>query len=311
MIFLLSAVVGLTVLALFMGIRALATPETSADLLQQKVVGATPGEVLTLRQIEMRPSFYRRVIQPLFMGILQGLGRLAPQRNLEVLQKKLRSAGSPGNLSVADFLGLKIMIGAVLGFMLMLLTYVGRPDFGFVVISGIGLTFGFVGFMLPNLWLTRRITERKAEIVKKLPDALDMLTICVGAGLGLTGAIQRVAEAWDNALCEEFDRLLTEVKLGRTNIQALQDMAERTDVNELRSFVMAITLTLELGTSVAHILLVQAEQMRIFRRQKAEEAARQAAIKMLFPLVFLIFPALFAVLLGPAIPLILETFGSL
>ncbi len=138
-----------------------------------------------------------------------------------------------------------------------------------------------------------------------------MLTICVGAGLGLTGAIQRVAEAWDNALCEEFDRLLTEVKLGRTNIQALQDMAERTDVDELRSFVMAITLTLELGTSVAHILLVQAEQMRIFRRQKAEEAARQAAIKMLFPLVFLIFPALFAVLLGPAIPLILETFGSL
>jgi tight adherence protein C len=311
MVFLISAVVGLTVLALIMGVRAFATPSQSTELLQQKVVGVTPGEVLTLRQIEMRPSFYRRVVQPLFMGSLQRLGRLAPQRNIEALHKKLRAAGSPGNLNVADFLGIKILVGAILGFMLMLLTYVARPDFGFIVIAGVGLAFGFVGVMLPNVWLTRRITNRKAEIVKKLPDALDMLTICVGAGLGLTGAIQRVAEAWDNALCDEFDRLLTEVKLGRTNVQGLQDMADRTDVDELRSFVMAITLTLELGTSVAHILLIQAEQMRILRRQKAEEAARQAAIKMLFPLVFLIFPALFAVLLGPAIPLILETFGSL
>ena len=307
---LLSLVVGLSVLALFIGARALATTSSeSADRIQQLLEG-TGGVAPTLHELEMRASFYQRVIQPLFNGSLQRLGQLAPQRNLEALQKKIETAGYPANLSVIDFLGLKILGGVLLGFLVGLLIRLGRPDLSWLVVAGGGLIFSFVGFMLPNVWLSRRASTRQNEIRKSLPDALDMMTICVRAGLGLSGAMQHVADAWDNALCEEFTRVITEVKLGRTRIEALESMAKRTNVDEVRSFVAAIVLATNLGVSISQVLLTQAEQMRVLRRQKAEEAAREASIKMLFPLVFLIFPAMFAVILGPAVPLLLETLGG-
>ena len=308
---LLSFVVGLSVLALFFGVRTLVTSGTeSSDRIQQFLEGTGPGVAPTLHQLEMRDSFYQRVIQPIAAGFLQRLGRLAPQRNLEAIQRKLETAGHPANLSIADFLGLKILIGILVGAFIAIIAYIARPDFSILVIAGSALSFGFVGFMAPNLWLSRRARSRQTEIRKSLPDALDMMTICVGAGLGLSGAMQQVAEGWDNALCVEFDKVLTEVKLGRTRIEALESMAKRTDVDEIRSFVMAIVLADQLGVSISKVLVTQAAQMRLIRRQKAEEAAREASIKMLFPLVFLIFPAMFAVLLGPAVPLLLETFRA-
>lgn len=306
---LLSLVVGLSVLALFIGARALATSGESTDRMQQLLEGA-PGTTPTLHQLEMQASFYQRVILPLFTGSLQRLGRLAPQRNLEALHQKLETAGHPANLSIIDFLGLKILGGALLGFWVGVLTRLVRPDLFMFIVVGVSLIFGFVGFMLPNIWLSSRASARQTEIRKSLPDALDMMSICVRAGLGLSGAMQQVADAWDNALCEEFTRAITEVKLGRTRIEALESMARRTDVNEVRSFVSAIALADKLGVSISKVLVTQAEQMRLLRRQKAEEAAREASIKMLFPLVFLIFPAMFAVILGPAVPLLLETLGS-
>jgi len=308
---LLSFVVGLSVLAFFFGVRTLVTSGTeSSDRMQQFLEGTGPGVAPTLHQLEMRDSFYQRVLQPLVVGSLQRLGRLAPQQNLEALQQKLETAGYPANLSIADFLGLKILFGILLGALVAILAYIARPEFSLFIIAGIGFGFGFVGFMAPNIWLSRRARSRQIEIRKSLPDALDMMTICVGAGLGLSGAMQHVAEGWDNALCVEFERVLTEVKLGRTRIEALESMAKRTDVDEIRSFVMAIVLADQLGVSISKVLVTQAAQMRLIRRQKAEEAAREASIKMLFPLVFLIFPAMFAVLLGPAVPLLVETLGA-
>lgn len=307
---LLSLVVGLSVLILFFGVRMFITPVDSADRMQQ-LMGLNSGEAITLRDLEMQGSFYRRVFKPLLTSWLQLLGRLAPQRNLEQLHHKLEIAGFPGNLNVADFLGLKILLSIVLALFTAGITYVARPDFSWMAIAGVALLFALVGFLLPNLWLTGRIRKRKTEIRKSLPDALDMLTICVGAGVGLSGAMQQVTEAWDNALCEEFARLLTEVKLGRSRIEAMEGMAKRTDVDEVRSFVAAIVLADKLGVSISHTLRIQSQQMRIARRQKAEEKAREASIKMLFPLVFLIFPAMFAVILGPAVPLLLETLTGL
>lgn len=307
---LLSFVVGLSALALFFGVRTLVTSSGESSDRMQQFLEANPGMVPTLHQLEMRVSFYQRIIQPIITGSLQRLGRLAPQRNLEAIQKKLQTAGYPANLSIVDFLGLKILIGIMLGAFVAILAYIARPDFTLLTIIGVGFVFGFVGFMAPNIWLARRATTRQTELRRSLPDALDMMTICVGAGLGLSGAMQQVAEGWDNALCEEFGRVLTEIKLGQTRIEALQNMSRRTDVDEIRSFVMAIVLADQLGVSISQVLVTQAAQMRLIRRQKAEESAREASIKMLFPLVFLIFPAMFAVLLGPAVPLLLETLGA-
>ena len=304
---LVSLVIGLSMLALVAGVRALTASGDAADRVQQLL--STPGASVTLREIEMRASFYQRAVQPAVGSLLQMLGRLAPQRNIEELHRKLETAGLLAKLNVVDFLGLKILCGilfaALAGGMLLLLKS------SLLTVTGLGVVVGLLGFMLPNLWLSGRASARQHEILRALPDALDMMTICVDAGLGLQGAMQTVCENWDNALVDEFTRVQAEVRLGRSAMDALESMSQRTRVKEVMSFVMAITLAYKLGVSIAKVLHIQAEQMRIARRQKAEEIARQAAIKMLFPLVFLVFPAMFAVILGPAVPQMLETLGAL
>jgi tight adherence protein C len=302
-----SLVVGLSILAFILGMRALFVPADQVDRMQQVIGIGNLNEPITLQQLEMRASFFQRVIVPLLTGALQRLSRLAPKSNLEQLQQRLETAGFPGNLTVIDFLGLKILMGITLSIFAVGATYLVRPELSFSMLALLAAIFAFFGFMLPNIWLSGRVRSRKTEIRKSLPDALDMLTICVGAGVGLSGAMQHVTEAWDNALCEEFARVLTEVKLGRSRIESMESMARRTDVDEVKSFVNALVLADKLGVSISQTLRIQAEQMRVARRQIAEESAREASIKMLFPLVFLIFPAMFAVLLGPAIPLLLET----
>ncbi|MEW5958148.1 MAG: type II secretion system F family protein [Chloroflexota bacterium] len=309
---LLSLVIGFSVLAFFTGVRSLViASRESDDRLQELLQTAAGSAAPTLRQLEMRTSFYHRAVKPVTSGMLKLLGRLAPQRNIDQLHRKLETAGFPGNLGVVDFLGLKILCGLLLGAAIVLLVYLARPDLSFLVKAGLGLLLGLVGFLFPNYWLSTRISARQNEILKALPDALDMMTIAVDAGLGLSGAMQRICDNWNNALIDEFVRVLAETRLGRSRTEALEQMGQRTGVKEVISFVTALTLAEKLGANIANVLHIQAEQMRIARRQKAEQLAREASIKMLFPLVFLIFPAMFAVILGPAVPQLLETFGSL
>ncbi|HRV96258.1 MAG TPA: type II secretion system F family protein [Anaerolineae bacterium] len=307
---LLSLIVGLSVLALFNGLRVFMTPSGGEDRLQEVLYGS-PDAPMTLREIELRTSFVNRTIKPMSKSLLQWLGKLAPQRNAEALQRKLDMAGNPGNLGIVDFLGLKLISGLIIAVLLILFVMVVRTKTSMLMIGFVGLSGGLAGFMIPNYWLIKRIAARKHEILKSLPDALDMMVICVDAGMGLSGAMQRICDNWNNALVEEFARVLTETKLGRSRPDSLEAMAHRTGVKEMISFVMALTMAERLGASIAQVLHVQAEQMRIARRQRAEQLAREASIKMLFPLVFLIFPAMFAVILGPAVPQLLETFGSL
>jgi tight adherence protein C len=238
------------------------------------------------------------------------LGRLAPQKNLDELHRKLETAGFPSNMGVIDFLGLKTLSAVFLAAVTVFMLFILRSNSSLVVAGLLGLSFGFAGFAIPNYWLYSRIHTRQLEILRALPDALDMMTISVDAGLGLSGAIQHICEHWDNALIDELTRVLAETRLGRSRIEALESMAQRTGVKEITSFVMAITLAEKLGANISKVLHIQAEQMRVARRQRAEQLAREAAIKMLFPLVFLVFPAMFAVILGPAVPLLLETFKS-
>ncbi len=306
---LMSVVIGLSVLAVVAGVRALVASEESADRVQQ-LLGTTSGATLTLRELEMRDSFYQRAVRPVLFALLQRAGRLAPQRNIEVLQQKLETAGVVTRLNVVDFLGLKILGGVFLAVATAAVIYLFRSH-SLLMVGGFGFMAAVMGFTLPNYWLSRRVGIRQKEVLRALPDALDMMTICVNAGLGLQGAMQTVCENWDNALVEEFTRVLAEVRLGRGALESMESMGKRTGVKEVMSFVMALTLAHKVGISIAKVLPIQAEQMRIARRQKAEEIARQAAIKMLFPLVFLIFPAMFAVILGPAVPQLFETLGGL
>lgn len=302
---LLSLMVGLSVLAVVMGVRSLAKPGEADERLEQ-VLWAGSGTLPTLQQIEMRASFYQRALKPLSRTLLNWLGRLAPQRNIEEIQRKLETAGLQVRLSVVDFLGLKILGSVFLGAVMAALGYLFRPE-SLLTITGAGVVFGLMGFMLPNFWLGKQVANRQIAIVRALPDALDMMTICVDAGLGLQGAMQKICENWDNALADEFARVMAEVRLGRSRVEALESMGKRTGVKEVLSFVLALTMADKLGVSTAKVLHIQAEQMRVARRQRAEEIAQQASIKMLFPLVFLIFPSMFAVILGPAVPTLMET----
>jgi tight adherence protein C len=264
---------------------------------------------VTLEELELDRPFQERVIRPGIAALLNLFGRMAPQRNLETVQHNLEIAGRPFGWTVVDFLGLRLLsipfVGG-LGFVLLLLT-----DMPFATRLLLTLLVGGIGFFLPVVWLGRRMRARQYAILRALPDGLDMLNICVGAGLGFDQALARIGERWDNPLSEEFTRVVAEIQLGKPRRQALLDLSNRTQVTEVESFVASIVQATQLGVSIARVLESQAEQMRIIRRQRAEEAARQATIKLLFPLVFMIFPAMLAVLLGPAIPQILEAFGSL
>jgi tight adherence protein C len=166
------------------------------------------------------------------------------------------------------------------------------------------------GYALPTVWLNGRVRNRQKSILKTLPDALDLLTISVEAGLGFDLALQQVVQKWDNELSREFNRVLSDMRLGKSRPAALRELVARTGVPDLSTFVAAIIQADQLGVSISKILRVQSDQLRIRRRQRAEELAHQAPIKMLFPLIFLIFPSMFVIILGPAIPILWDAFGS-
>jgi tight adherence protein C len=267
------------------------------------------SRALTLEEVEMSMPFSERVLKPNLDRILTFLGRLTPQRNLESLQHRLEVAGRPYGWTVVDFMGLRVLAGLLLAVMTLALSLLA--DITLVRRVLLAVVTGLLGYQLPVLWLRWRINQRKSGILRALPDGLDMLNICVGAGLGFDASLIRVGNQWDTPLGDEFNRVVAEIRLGKSRREALLDLADRTEVMEVENFVATIVQADQLGVSIAKVLRTQAEQMRIFRRQRAEEMARQATIKLLFPLVFLIFPAMLAVLLGPAVPQIMDALGGL
>jgi tight adherence protein C len=254
----------------------------------------------TLEEIELSQPFTERVLIPLLEGLADLANRINPQGGMENTRHNLDLAGNPYGWSPMQFLGFRFLAALLLGglglVVLVLAKGVALPRR--IVLTGI-MAVG--GYYLPSLWLRSKTSSRQREITRSLPDALDLLTICVEAGLGFDGAIARVAEKWDNELSREFRRVLQEIQLGKLRREALRNMASRIEVPEVSTFVAAIVQAEELGVSIAKVLRIQAEEMRRRRRQRAEELARQAPIKMLPAIAFLIFPAIFVVLLGPAV----------
>jgi len=245
---------------------------------------------------------------PLLRQLLRLLGALIPGRNLGSARRLLLQAGEPGRLTPLDFWGLRLLglILAAGGAFLL-----ASGEIPFITTLRNTLLMGALGFFAPYLWLRQRASRRRHEIERALPDALDMLTIGVEAGLAFESALVRVGEQWDNALTRELRRAVTEMRVGTQRDVALWRMVERAGVQDLRTFVATLIQSAQLGVGIAHVLHVEAAQMRIRRQQRAEELARQAGIKMLFPLALFVFPSTLVVVLGPSIPAFLRFFSGL
>jgi tight adherence protein C len=251
-----------------------------------------------------KDSFRERVLGPAKTRLAAVALRIHPRSTHDGVAAKLLLAGLSRKITPTGFLALKsgCGVGALfLGFMLGL--SVGPA--GTIVFAGV---FGGVGFILPDYLLTMKARRRKEAVRAELPDALDLLAVSVEAGLGFDGAIAKLTEHMEGALVEEFSLTLNAMRIGESRADALKKMADRVPAPELGSFVRAIIQADQLGISLARILRVQAADTRLRRQAAAEEKAMKAPIKMLFPTVLFIFPAMFIVILGPAMMNILEVF---
>ncbi len=303
-----TILVGLMLLAAVVIVIYLALRQPNEDeLLRQRMLEYSDRDTpATLEEIELSLPFTQRVLVPVVRRGADVVTRLTPANMLETTRHKLEVAGRPGNLGAAEFIAIRFVAAIVLG---------GLTFFLFLRVSGRAEQYRFLfpplmtafGFFMPVIWLGSKARSRQGEIIKALPDALDLLTVCVEAGLGFDAAMSKLTEKWDDELALEFGRVLQEIQLGKLRRVALRDMADRMEVGDVSTFVAAVIQAEQLGVSMAKVLRIQSDQMRLRRRQRAEEKAHQAGVKMLFPMVFFIFPALFIVLLGPAVLLMMES----
>lgn len=264
------------------------------------------GDVASLEEIELSQPFSQRVLVPLINRIGEFSARFTPQRAIQSTARQMELAGNPWPINAATFLAIRFILGVLLGG-LAIAAFIGSTTWTAsdkAMLIG-GAVIG--GFYLPHIMLTSRVTRRQKEIRKAMPDALDLLTICVEAGLGFDAAMSKVAEKWETELSIAFARVIREVQLGKVRRDALKDMADRLGIPEMTSFVAAIIQSEQLGVSMAKVLRIQSDQMRVKRRQRAEEEAHKAPIKMIIPMALLIFPTIMIIILTPAAIQIMES----
>jgi tight adherence protein C len=291
-----TAVGLILVVAVILVVRALSRMRKTGSIDERLADFGTLDSPPTLEEIELSQPFVDRVVVPLLQGLARFANRFTPQQSRESLQHQLDLAGNPYDLT--KFLGMRVLYALILCGLGVAVMIFGKISLGRRILMPVG---GFaLGYFLPVLSLRGKIRRRQDSIIRSLPDALDLLTICVEAGLGFDAAMSRVADKWDDALSVAFKRVIQELSLGKLRREALRDMSDRMDVTDVSTFVAAIIQADQLGVSLARVLRIQSDQMRVRRRQRAEELARSAPIKMLPAIAFLIFPAIFVVLLGPA-----------
>lgn len=298
-------VIGGAILLVVIGLR-----DTSdrIDPLQDRLAEfASRGETATLEEIELSQPITERVILPIARKVGEIAIRFTPQNALQETARKLELAGNPRGLDPTVFWALRFLAAIGIAALLIFVFSFASIDWTWgrkALITGV---FTLLGFYLPQLLVQSMIDRRQKGIRKAMPDALDLLTICVEAGLGFDGAMAKVSEKWENELALSFARVLREIQLGKLRREALRDMADRIGIPEMTSFVAAIVQSEQLGVSMAKVLRIQADQMRMKRRQYAEEQAHKAPVKMLFPMALLIFPSLMIILLGPAALMLMQS----
>ncbi len=252
--------------------------------------------------------FDQRVVFPVFGGIARRVMTLLPHAFVARIDKSLTVAGRP--VAVQTFLALVLALGTLppLALIVLISTASGGAPGGVALLLILSSTL--IGAALPFLWLSRRARARQLAIWKSLPNAFDLITTCVEAGLGLDAAFQRVADKQQGPFAEEIGQMLLEVEMGRPRREALKDLAVRMDVPDLLAFVNAVTQAQQLGTNLGKVLRTQAHQMRVKRRQRAEETARRMPVKMVFPLVLCMMPSLFIVMIAPVFLSVIKEFSN-
>jgi tight adherence protein C len=264
--------------------------------------------VATERDRELLKPVRERAIEPI-LGGLTGLGRsFTPVGYLDKVRKKFTTAGRSAPDAVDRFLAVRAVCFVLMPIVVVvMLAVLHMTSLAGILITGLLLVVLAIG---PDSWLNRLVEERKHQIQVTLPDVLDLLVISVEAGLGFEQALDRVIASVPGPLTQEFARMLGEVRAGATRAAAMRALDDRCDVPELRSFVMAILQADTFGVSIGRVLRTQGAEMRVKRRQLAQERAQKAPVKMLIPMVFCVFPALFVVVLGPAVLSIMDTIGK-
>ena len=267
----------------------------------------SPGSMspeLQIRTRQLSGSFLNRVMFPNLRKVTRFLGRITPSGSIERLERQLMLAGNPLRVGAREFYGLQIVFSFVGLYIGVVFLTRGLTQLNIAL----GVATPIAAFMLPQLWLLSRVRRRQERIRRGLPDALDMLSVCATAGLGFDQALQRVSDYWKSEIGQEFGRAVTEMSMGISRQEALRNLSDRVEIVELSSFVTLIIQSDQLGMSIADTLHAQADQMRLFRRLRAEEEIRKLPVKLLIPIGLFIFPAILAVVLGPSIPVMIELF---
>ena len=313
-IWLILSIISLALSIVLIGIyidQTRAEKQRAVRLLETQVVGPSgvATDVPNLREQELDENFGNRILVPVVARATQVARRVTPVDARERLEKKLLLAGSPAGWDAERVLAFKI-IGAVGGFVLSIVLFqiVSLSPF-LQIISTALLTF--VGFIAPDSIVNGQVEDRKKEILRTLSDTLDLLTISVEAGLSLNAAIAMVVRNVPGVLSSEFARMLQEIQLGVPRSDAFRHLSERTDVEELNAFALAMVQADVFGVSIASVLRTQAAQLRIKRRQAIEARAAQTPVKIVFPLILCVLPALFVVIVGPGAIQIFESFTNL
>lgn len=302
----------LAVLAVVLGVVVAALGAKHLDnsaeqeRIQSFVVGSAEASgSRTLDQLQGR-EFSEALIQRTLLAwlgaVLRFLSRFAPPKTMEETNRRLIIAGSPFNLRAGTFYGARVFL-MILGVLIALGAYRLRPSPLSLMLGLLALLFFLAG---PSVWLSVKMRQRQDEIRRGLPDAMDMLSVITAAGLGFDQAMLRLGQAFKTPVGQEFARAVSEIEIGVSRKQALRSMQARIDLPELASFVAVILQSEQLGMSIAEVLHSQAEQMRIYRQFRAKEIAQQLPARMMIPLALFIFPALFAVILGPFLPVLIN-----
>ncbi len=304
--------IGGAIYLVVIGNRAAAAQDNEEDPLMSRLAEFSErGEVVSLEKIELSQPFSERVLVPFLRRVGEFSARFTPQKVLLDTTRKLELAGNPAKLDAATFLAARFIVPLIFDGFLLLISKISPTPWPFARLLTFLLIFGLLGFAFPQLWLSSKIQARQKEIRKAMPDALDLLTICVEAGLSFDSAMAKVSEKWENQLSLAFARAIREVQLGKLQRESLRDMSDRLGIAEMTSFVAAVIQSQLLGVSMAKVLRIQSEQMRMKRRQRAEEEAHKAPVKMIFPMGLLIFPSILIILMTPALIQIIDVFGNI
>ena len=243
--------------------------------------------------------FQQRMLVPLVESIGRWVASFLPGAIVNRMERRLVLAGRPMTPTV--FYTVMLGFGVVIGGTYLLLILAGSDGGRSMLALLPSVLFGAVGMYIPTFWLSAQAKSRQGEMLKGLPDSMDLLTICVEAGLGLDAAFYRVTEKQSGPLVDEMRQMLRELGLGKARRDAMLDFADRTDIEDVRTLANAVIQAEQLGSSLARVLRVQSQRLRVRRRQRAEQAARRVPVKMAFPLVFCLMPSLFIFILGPIV----------